>query len=36
MKIEDIGFITLTADDVVRNHLVKKIVRAYENEKEQD
>ena len=35
-KIEDIGFITLTADDVVRNHLVKKIVRAYENEKEQD
>ena len=31
-KIEDIGFMELTADDVVRNHLVKKIVRAYENE----
>ncbi|MCR4743253.1 MAG: PhoH family protein [Treponema sp.] len=35
-KIEDIGFIQLTADDVVRNHLVKKIVKAYENEKEED
>ena len=33
-KIEDIGFMELTADDVVRNHLVKKIVRAYENESE--
>ena len=31
-KIEDIGFMTLTAEDVVRNGLVKKIVRAYENE----
>ena len=35
-KIEDIGFMELTADDVVRNSLVKKIVKAYENEKEQD
>ena len=34
-KIEDIGFMELTADDVVRNPLVKKIVRAYENEKEE-
>ena len=34
-KIEDIGFMELTADDVVRNHLVKKIVRAYENEKQE-
>ena len=33
-KIEDIGFMELTADDVVRNHLVKKIVRAYEHESE--
>jgi len=33
-KIEDIGFMELTADDVVRNRLVKKIVRAYENEKQ--
>lgn len=31
-KIEDIGFMELTADDVVRNRLVKQIVRAYENE----
>ena len=31
-KIEDIGFMQLTSDDVVRNRLVKKIVRAYENE----
>lgn len=31
-RIEDIGFMTLTAEDVVRNNLVKKIVRAYENE----
>lgn len=34
-KIEDIGFMELTADDVIRNHLVKKIVRAYENEKQE-
>lgn len=34
-KIEDIGFMELTADDVVRNRLVKKIVRAYENEKQE-
>ncbi len=33
-KIEDIGFMELTADDVVRNPLVKKIVKAYENEKQ--
>lgn len=33
-KIEDIGFMELTAEDVVRNPLVKKIVKAYENEKE--
>ena len=33
-KIEDIGFMELTAEDVVRNQLVKKIVKAYENEKE--
>ena len=32
-KIEDIGFMELTAEDVVRNPLVKKIVKAYENEK---
>ena len=31
-KIEDIGFMELTAEDVVRNPLVKKIVKAYENE----
>ncbi|MCR4630322.1 MAG: PhoH family protein [Treponema sp.] len=31
-KIEDIGFMELTSEDVVRNRLVKKIVRAYENE----
>lgn len=35
-RIEDIGFMELTADDVVRNSLVKKIVKAYENDKEQD
>ena len=35
-KIEDIGFMELTAEDVVRNRLVKKIVRAYENEKQTD
>ncbi len=29
-KIEDIGFITLTAKDVVRHPLVQKIVKAYE------
>ncbi len=34
-KIEDIGFMELTAEDVVRNRLVQKIVRAYENEKQQ-
>ena len=33
-KIEEIGFISLTANDVVRNNLVKKIVKAYENEKQ--
>lgn len=33
-KIEDIGFMELTAEDVVRNPLVKKIVKVYENEKE--
>ena len=33
-KIDDIGFMELTADDVVRNPLVKKIVKAYEHEKE--
>ena len=33
-NIEDIGFMTLTAEDVVRNNLVKKIVRAYENEEQ--
>ena len=33
-NIEDIGFMELTAEDVVRNQLVKKIVKAYENEKE--
>ena len=31
-NIEDIGFMKLTADDVVRNPLVRKIVKAYENE----
>ena len=31
-NIEGIGVIYLTAEDVVRNHLVKKIVKAYENE----
>ncbi len=34
-KIDDIGFMELTAEDVVRNGLVKQIVKAYENEKEQ-
>lgn len=34
-KIEDIGFMELTPEDVVRNKLVKQIVKAYENEKEQ-
>lgn len=33
-KIEDIGFMELTTEDVVRNPLVRKIVKAYENEKE--
>lgn len=31
-NIEEIGFISLTADDVVRNKIVQKIVRAYANE----
>jgi len=31
-NINDIGFMELTTDDVVRNNLVKKIVKAYENE----
>ena len=31
-NIDEIGFMELTADDVVRNPLVKRIVRAYENE----
>ncbi len=35
-KIEDIGFINLGADDVVRNQLVRKIVKAYENEIKQE
>lgn len=34
-KIEDIGFMELTAEDVVRNHLVKQIVKAYEHEKQE-
>ena len=34
-NIDEIGFMELTTDDVVRNHLVKKIVRAYDNEKEE-
>ena len=33
-KIDDIGFMQLGADDVVRNHLVKLIVKAYEHEKQ--
>ena len=33
-KIDDIGFMELTADDVVRNKLVKKIIKEYENEKQ--
>lgn len=33
-KIEDIGFMELTAEDVVRNRLVKQIVKAYEHEKQ--
>lgn len=33
-KIDDIGFMQLGADDVVRNHLVKQIVKAYEHEKQ--
>lgn len=31
-KIPDIGFMELTAEDVVRNRLVKQIVKAYEHE----
>lgn len=33
-NIDEIGFMELTADDVVRNQLVKRIVRAYENEEQ--
>ena len=35
-NIEEIGFISLTSNDVVRNNLVKKIVKAYENEKQNE
>ena len=35
-KIEDIGFMELTAEDVVRNRLVKQIVKAYENEEDRE
>lgn len=35
-RIEDIGFMELTAEDVVRNRLVRKIVKAYENESEEN
>lgn len=35
-KIEDIGFMQLTAEDVVRNRLVKQIVKAYESEEERE
>ncbi len=31
-NIEEIGFISLTSNDVVRNNLVKKIVKAYERD----
>ncbi len=34
-KIEDIGFMELTTHDVVRNRIVKQIVKAYENECEE-
>ena len=34
--IDEIGMIKLTSEDVVRNPLVKKIVRAYENEQERE
>ena len=34
-SIEEIGTMTFTAEDVVRAPLVKKIVRAYENEKQE-
>ena len=34
-SVNEIGSITLTAEDVVRNPLVKKIVKAYENEKKE-
>lgn len=33
-NIDEIGFMNLTADDVIRNPVVKKIVKAYENETE--
>lgn len=32
-KIEEIGFMELTSEDVVRNNLVRKIVKAYEQDK---
>mgnify|MGYP003292680885 CR=1 FL=1 len=35
-KIKDIGFMALTAEDVVRNRLVKQIVKAYEHEETRD
>ncbi len=35
-KIEDIGFMELTADDVVRNPLVRKIVKAYEEHEKEE
>ncbi|MCQ2588788.1 MAG: PhoH family protein [Treponema sp.] len=35
-KIEDIGFMELTAEDVVRNRLVKQIVKAYEHEENRE
>lgn len=35
-KIEDIGFMQLTAEDVVRNRLVKQIVKAYEHEENRE
>lgn len=32
--IDEIGIVKMTGDDVVRSNLVKKIIKAYENEKE--
>jgi phosphate starvation-inducible PhoH-like protein len=34
--IPDIGFVNLTKNDVVRHHLVKKIIEAYDSEKKND